>query len=66
MSAETSVRLTPLQREAVSFIRNNPRATVGEICRGVGVQGGDDNQAKFIARLINKGVVYLAPDSQED
>jgi hypothetical protein len=58
--------LSPKQTRAVQFIADNPRSTVDEICNYAGVSPAFNNRAEFIARLINKGVVYLTPDDRSE
>jgi hypothetical protein len=51
-------RLTPKQRLALQMIRDGDTAAA-DIPTVVGVQGGFGNEAEFLYRLIDRGLVTL-------
>jgi hypothetical protein len=53
------MKLTPMQEAAVHYVSRNPQATADQIVDAVGVQGGPDNRAMFLYRLVNKGALAL-------
>lgn len=53
------MRITDKQVAAVEFIHSNPGATVADIAKAAGASTTGSNDAEFLRRLIDSGLVQV-------